>query len=117
MQHSARGGVVAASNSSGLASEERFNIQAWASLSTEMSTICCMLHLLGNRLGQKGSTLYTGAFCECAPGAAAKNPMQESAIATTQVLVHPIRIGIDHSPFPAFSFFTLNNLAGTMAAS
>jgi hypothetical protein len=42
--------------------------------------------------------------------------MQESAIATTQVLVHPIRIGIDDSPFPVFSFFALTNLAGTMVA-
>src|ERR1700688_4561808 len=53
-----------------------------------MSTICCMLHLFGSRLGQKGSTLYTGAFCECAAGTAARTPKQESAIITAKGLVH-----------------------------
>src|SRR6266853_1596883 len=53
-----------------------------------MSTICCMLHLFGKRLGQKGSTLYTGGFCACAAGGAARAPKKESAIATTDVLVH-----------------------------
>src|SRR5712664_777013 len=53
-----------------------------------MSTICCMLHLFGKRLGQKGSTLYTGGFCGCATGGAARAPKNESAIATTEVLVH-----------------------------
>src|SRR5882762_3721434 len=53
-----------------------------------MSTICCMLHLFGNRLGQKGSTLYTGGFCGCATGGAARAPKKESVIATTEVLVH-----------------------------
>src|SRR6266446_6153229 len=53
-----------------------------------MSTICCMLHLFGNRLGQKGSTLYTGGFCARAGGGVARAPKKESAIATTEVLVH-----------------------------
>src|SRR6266566_8512606 len=53
-----------------------------------MSTICCMLHLLGKRLGQKGSTLYTGGFCACAAGGATRAPKNENAIATAEVLVH-----------------------------
>src|SRR6266581_1407776 len=62
-----------------------------------MSTICCMLHLFGKRFGQKGSTLYTGGFCACAAGEAARAPKQESAIATAQVLLHVVRIAIDDS--------------------
>src|SRR5882762_7546337 len=53
-----------------------------------MSTICCMLHLFGKRLGQNGSTLYAGGFCACATGGAARTPKNESGIATTEVLVH-----------------------------
>src|ERR1700688_420593 len=52
-----------------------------------MSTICCMLHLFGKRLGQKGSTLYTGGFCARAAGAAARTPRQESTNSTAKVLV------------------------------
>src|SRR5260221_5222813 len=81
-----------------------------------MSTICCMLHLLGKRLGQKGSTLYTGAFCACAAGGAARTPKQESAMATAEVLVHPVHTSIGDSSFPSFSLFSLTNLAGTMVA-
>jgi hypothetical protein len=62
-----------------------------------------MLHLFGNRLGQKGSTLYVGAFCECTAGTAARTPKQESAMAKAVALVHPIRIGIDDSSFPPAS--------------
>src|SRR5438309_9596650 len=68
-----------------------------------MSTIGCMLHLFGNRLGQKGSTLYAGGFCACAAGGAARAPKKESVIATAEVLVHPIRILIDDSCFPRVS--------------
>src|SRR6266853_3540882 len=53
-----------------------------------MSTICCMLHLFGKRLGQKGSTLYTGWFCACTAGATARTPKQEIAITAAQVVVH-----------------------------
>src|SRR5579864_3875951 len=68
-----------------------------------MSTICCMLHLFGKRLGQKGSTLYVGAFCECASGTAAKTPKQESAMTMAEALVHPTHMCIDNSSFPPVS--------------
>src|ERR1700693_1700057 len=73
-----------------------------------MSTICCVLHLFGNRLGQKGSTLYVGAFCERAAGTAARIPKQESAMAKAEALVHTHRIGIDDSSFRPFQFLDLN---------
>jgi hypothetical protein len=56
-----------------------------------------MLHLFGKRLGQKGSTLYTGGFCACVAGATARNPKQEIAIAAAQILNRPIAIGINNS--------------------
>jgi len=62
-----------------------------------------MLHLFGNRLGQEGSTLYTGGFCARAGGGVARAPKKESAIATAEVVVHPIRIVIDDSCFPRVS--------------
>src|SRR6266478_32042 len=65
-----------------------------------MSTICCMLHLFGKRLGQKGSTLYTGGFCACAAGGAASTPKKESAIATTEVLVHLALSNVYSFPSP-----------------
>jgi len=62
-----------------------------------------MLHLFGKRLGQKGSTLYAGGFCARAGGGVARAPKKESAIATTEVVVQPIRIVIDDSCFPRVS--------------
>ncbi len=62
-----------------------------------MSTICCMLHLFGKRLGQKGSTLYMGGFCASATGGAARTPKQKSTIAATQILLHVVRIAINDS--------------------
>src|ERR1700674_4576970 len=72
-----------------------------------MSTICCMLHLFGRRLGQKGSTLYVGAFCACAAGATARNPKQEIANAAAHVLVH-LDLSIDNFfPSPLSSLGSL----------
>src|ERR1700674_5119381 len=71
-----------------------------------MSTICCMLHFFGNRLGHKGSTLYTGAFWARVAGEA-RTPKKESAIAMAEVLVHPIRIGIDDSSLSPVSIPSL----------
>src|SRR5689334_13485461 len=62
-----------------------------------MSTICCMLHLFGSGLGQKGSTLYLGASCACAVGVAPRTPKQKVAIATAQILVQ-------HDLFKVYSF-------------
>src|SRR6266446_2943005 len=72
-----------------------------------MSTICCMLHLFGKRLGQKGSTLYTGGFCACAAGGAASTPKKESAIATTEVLVHLALSNVYSFPSPLIPLCSL----------
>src|SRR5579864_2121757 len=64
-----------------------------------MSTICCMLHLFGNRFGQKGSTLYSGGFCACATRGAATTARKETAMITAAVLVHRIGVGMNDSPW------------------
>jgi hypothetical protein len=61
-----------------------------------------MLHLFGKRLGQKGSTLYSGGFCARVGGEVPSIPMTERAMATAEVLVHRIRIGISDSSFLYF---------------
>src|ERR1700726_2646384 len=70
MQQSVRGGVVDAPDSSGMIWRERLNTQMWSSLSTVRVGTCCMIHLCGNGLGQKGSTLYMGLSCARAARAA-----------------------------------------------
>src|SRR5690349_24403231 len=82
MQQSVRGGVVAAPVSSGLASRGRLTTQMWSSLSVTMTGIPWRIHLCGNGLGQKGSTLYIGtgtssAGCVCA-FAFSKKPAQQA---------------------------------------
>src|SRR4029077_7897835 len=56
-----------------------------------------MLHLFGSRLGQKGSTLYVGAPCECTAGTTPRTPKQKNAMAIAKALVHPNRKSINDS--------------------
>ena len=58
-----------------------------------------MIHLCGNGLGQKGSTLYTGTSCARALEPAANAQRQHRPIVTAVILEHLFQVCMECFPY------------------